>query len=330
MNQPNSHPAPPAVPKSRRKLHRIWCTGFAVLGLAGAGLVAHYSGMLAGPVSSAGTAAQAREDARLALAAFLGSRTPAERAARVIDGDKLLPFMEAWYAAHEDDQLSADRFVAPDWSFEDASLTALELPRGRGLPPVVACFKQAGGKWLLDWEIWAQSLDGLFRRFIYKPAEGEHTLRARLARSGSGDDMTLTVTDPFDSRQSIALDITRPDLRALYARDLPVTGNRTATVQLVWLNDSLTGTLQPSLRRHLCWGFPGLDGKEADHVEVNLPSKHRPPPGVPAVPAAPAAALAAAPEIEAAVEAALSHPTARAVPSREGPAVLESNETARK
>lgn len=320
---------PPQAPPPR-KSRRFFLTGISALVVAAAGLVAHYGGYYTGPVLSR-TAAETREDARLALAGFLASQTPAERAARVINGDKLLPFLEAWYAARETESMSADQFTTPGWSFDDTTLTALELPRGRGLPPVVACFKRDdAGQWLLDWEIWAQSLDGLFRRFIYKPAEGEQTLRARLARSGTGENLTLTVSDPFDARQSIAFDINRPDLKALYERDLPDSGTRTATVQLVWLNDSLTGTLQPSLRRHLCWGYPGLDGREPEEVVINMPSKHRPPLGVPAVPAISPAVLAAAPAIQTAVETSLSNPTAGALPARESPGAPESIETARK
>jgi len=331
MNATSLLEAVPPPPPPRRKLRRVLLAGLSVLTLAAAGVAAHFGGLFS-PAQSAGVAVDAsREDARIVLAAFLAAQTPAERAARVIDGDKLLPFMEAWYAAREGEKFSADAFAPPDWSFSDSLLTALEMPRGRGLPPVVACFKRNGeGQWLMDWEIWAQSLDGLFRRFIYKPAEGEHTLRARLARSGSGDSMTVTVSDPFDAQQSIAFDITRPDLKALYERDLPESGTRTATVQLVWLNDSLTGTLQPSLRRHVCWGYPGLDGKEPEEVIINMPSKHRPPPGVPAVPPASPAVLAAAPAIQAAVETSLTAPTSGALPPRETPAAPEAAKTARK
>lgn len=314
----------------RRKLRRALIAGVSVLTLAAIGTVAHF-GFPAADETVTDAAAAARETARKSLAAFLAAPTPEARAAIVINGDKLLPLMQAWYAARDTDTLSAADFRAPAWTLADSPphLTALELPRLRGLPPVVACFKRSSaGEWLLDWEIWTQSLDGEFRNFIHKPAEGEHTLRARLTRAGTGDHMAVTIADPFDAMQTISFDITRPDLQALYHRDLPETSSRTATVQLVWLNDSLTGTLQPSLRRHLCWGYPGLDGREPDELVLHMRSKHRPPPGTPAVPPPAPAVLAAAPIIEDAVALALA-PTSGALPPRT-PQTAPPRETARK
>src|SRR5204862_6749314 len=126
--------------------------------------------------------------------------------------------------------------------------------------PIVACFKRSDAvDWRLGWEIWPQTPDYQSRNSPNRPAEGEHSRRARLARHCSGTGMKVSVTDPFDTAQTMECDISRPELLALYNRDLPETGTRTATVQLVWLNDSLTGTLTPALRRHVCWGYPGLD-----------------------------------------------------------------------
>lgn len=324
----------PPTPPRRHRLHRTLILAISGVTLAAAGFVAHYHST-GDAAATAGGAGQAQAAARATLAAFLAAGSTEERAALVIEGDKLLPLMQAWEASREAPALSAADFLAPSWTFNSQSsdLTALELPRDRGLPPIAACFKNAGqGKWLLDWEIWTQSLDGGFRNFIHRPAEGEQTLRARLTRSGTGDDMTVTVSDPFDARDTLTFDITRPDLRLLYSRDLPETGTRTATVQLVWLNDALSGTLKPDLRRHVCWGFPGLDGQSAEAVEVNFASKHRPPPGTPATPEAPeapAAVLAAAPVIEAAIATALTPPTAGALPARPSGAAPHA-ETARK
>ena len=316
----------------RRKWRRLLIAGLTVLTLAALGIVARFSQPSTGQ-QGADNPALARQEARAALAAFLAAATTEDRATRVMDGDKLLPLMQAHYTAREATTLSADDFRDPSWTFSAPApgLIALECPRDRGLPPVVACFKKCdGGPWLLDWEIWTQSLAGEFRNFIHKPSEGEHTLRARLTRTGSGEDMTITVADPFDTAQTINFDRLRPDLRLLYERDLPAAGTRTATIQLVWLNDSLTGTLTPALRRHLCWGFPGLDGQEPAPVEVNLPSRHRPPPGIPAVPQTPPpAVLAAAPVIEDAITSAV-RPSSTGALTGHQPAAASVLETAKK
>jgi hypothetical protein len=318
----------PSPDSPRRKSRRFLSVAVAGVVLAVLGTMA-YLGFRSDSTETGPSASASRQQAKEALAAFLSATSPEGRAAHVISGDRLLPLMQAWYASHENESLSAEAFQEPGWTFSNPSesLFALECRRGRGLPPVVACFtKSDTGVWLLDWEIWTQTLDSQFRKFINRPAEGEHILRARLARSNSGPEMSLTLTDPFDVDQTLSFDITRPDLLALYNRDLPEAGSRTATVQLVWLNNPLTGTLTPDLRRHVCWGFPGLDGKEPEMIEINLPSKHRPPPGTPAV--APSI-LATARQMDAAVKTAIA-PTGKGSLSPRPAEVDEVMETAQK
>lgn len=313
MNVPPNTLESPAPQPPRRKPLRLIVTAVSALTLAAVGTVAHFGfqGRDAGAVTASG--AVARQEARQALSAFLAAPSAETRSNHVIAGDKLLPLMQAWYASHEMEALSVEAFQDPGWIFSSpsADLVALEYPRDRGRSPVVACFKKSDtGAWLMDWEIWTQSLDGQFRNFINRPAEGEQTLRARLARNHSGTGMKITVADPFDAAQVMEFDISRTDLLALYKRDLPETGSRTATVQLVWLNDSLTGTLTPSLRRHVCWGYPGLDGQEPEEVVINMVSKNRPPPGVAPVPLS---VLANGPKIDAAVKTALAPVTTGAL-----------------
>ncbi len=230
---------------------------------------------------SAMSAEQAREEARRSLAAFLAAPTVEQRAEWVLGGSRLLPLMQAYYAGRETEPLAAGDFQPASWRFNSVSpdMLALELPRGRSLSTVVACMKNAGsGHWMIDWDIWAQSLDGRFRDFVTRPAEGEHTLRVRLtSASASPDEVKLEVADPFTVGSTLTLETTRPDLTALYCADLPAGATRTATVQLVWLNDPLTGTLQPALRRHVCWGFQDLDGVEAAEREPARARKHHPP-----------------------------------------------------
>ena len=322
----SSAPVPP-----RAKSRRLLLTALSIVTLAAGGTAAWYGFSHRAGSSESAAADTARDEARETLAAFLGASSAESRSAHVLSGETLLPLMQAWYAAHETEPLTVDAFRTPEWNFDAPSsdLIALECPRDRGRSPVVACFKKtAEGDWKLDWEIWTQSLDGEFRNFINKPREGEHTLRARLARNKTGGGMKVTVADPFDASQSMEFDITRKDLVALYSRDLPEVGFRTATVQLVWLNDALTGTLTPSLRRHVCWGYPGLDGREPEQLVINMTSKHRPPPGVAANPPE---ALAAGTKIDAAVKTALAPATTGALAAPRAPVTpVEDIETAQK
>ena len=224
---------------------------------------------------------EALQGARQTLASFLASERPEDRAAWVTNGNSLLPLMQAYYAGREAEELKAEAFQPVDWKFdgENTSVLALELQRERGLPPVIACFRSSeNGQWLMDWDVWTQSSDGQLRDFIQHPAEGERTLRVRLTSSARMDDcMKVEVTDAFGGSGKISFDIQRPDLAALYSRDLPAGKTRTATVQLVWLNDGLTGTLQPTLRRHVCWGFDGLDGVVPPAPEIPSRAPQRPP-----------------------------------------------------
>jgi hypothetical protein len=258
------------------------------------------------PTDAVVAAEQARVEARRSLAAFLHASTVEQRAGWVIGGDQVLPLMQAYYAGRELVPLSADDFQPASWSFNtDApDLIALELPRGRALPTVVACMRKGeSGRWLMDWDVWTQSLDGGFREFVTRPAEGEHTLRVRLtSAAASPDEVKLEVADPFNTGSTMMLDTTRADLTALYCADLPTGATKTATVQFVWLNDPLTGTLQPVLRRHICWGFQELDGVEAAEREPARARKHHPP--MPA-PTGKADLAVTAPIVEAAVETTL-------------------------
>jgi hypothetical protein len=220
--------------------------------------------------------ARANAMARKILAAFLAARTPEERAEYVLDGERLLPVMQAYYAGREVEPLAADEFRPPSWQFNAGGqgLVALELPRPRGLSTVAACFKEtAPNRWLMDWDLWTQSIEARFRNFVRRAAEGEYTMHVRLTASEPGaSSVKLQVADPFNPAESLNVTVTRSDLVGLYTAALPKGRSRTATVQLVWLNDSLTGTLVPGLQRHICWGFRGFDeGSES------LPANPAPP-----------------------------------------------------
>jgi hypothetical protein len=273
----------PPAPAPRRRRLLLHAAGVAAAGLAL--LLALPRPHEVSPDATS-SAELIREEARRGLSAFLAASTPEQRAECVVDGERLLPLMEAYYAGREVDPLAAGDFQPASWSFntESPDRTALELPRGRSLPAVMACMKKAGsGRWLVDWEIWTQSLDGRFREFLTRPSEGASTLRVRLtAASVSQEQVKLEVSDPFTTGSSLALETPRADLVALFSADLPEGTTRTATVQLVWLNDSLSGTLRPVLRRHICWGFQGLDGIEAIEREPARARRHHPPLPVPA------------------------------------------------
>ncbi len=273
--QPAAEPTAPVRPRWQRI---ALASGIAAaLGLAAVSLP---RGWFTGS-STVNAADEALQAARQTLTSFLASERPEDRAAWVNNGNSLLPLMQAYYAGREVEDLKADAFQPVDWKFEgeNTSLLALELHRERGLPPVIACFRASGnGQWLMDWDVWTQSSDGQLRDFIQRPVEGEHTMRVRLTSSaGMDDSMRVEVTDALGGSGKISFDIQRPDLAALYSRDLPVGRTRTATVQLVWLNDGLTGTLQPALRRHVCWGFDGLDGVVPPAPEIPSRAPQRPP-----------------------------------------------------
>jgi hypothetical protein len=140
----------------------------------------------------------------------------------------------------------------------------------------------------------------------------------------------LEVSDPFNAGSNLALDVTRPDLTALYLADLPAGTSRTATIQFVWLIDGLTGTLQPVLRRHICWGFQDLDGVEAAEREPARARKHHQPlpKAVPADSPEPAI-LAVNPAIEAAVQTTVLTTGTGAVLPKE-PRTVPAKRTARK
>jgi len=271
MLPPRTDPSAPAVSVSRKR--RLALSVASVIAL-----IASTISIMRQPQGSFDAAleatARAQAMAREILTLFLAAETPEERAAFVIEGDRLLPIMQAYYAGREVDRLTADDFQPPSWQFNQAGtgLIALELPRPRGLSTVAACFKEVEpGRWLMDWDLWAQSLDARFRNFIASAAEGEYTLHVRLTSSDVCDtNVTLEVADPFNASESLTFAVTRPDLVALYTADLPKGRSRTATVQLVWVKESLSGTLQPVLGKHICWGFRGLD--ECPHPLPARPS----------------------------------------------------------
>ncbi|HWB06908.1 MAG TPA: hypothetical protein VG796_28040 [Verrucomicrobiales bacterium] len=274
-----------ALPRKRR--WRVACVAGAAI-VAAVVLVLVLQHFRSAGTDSSPTPEQDRAAARQVLSDFLAASTAEQRAECVIGGDQLLPLMQAYYAGREVEPLSAGDFQPASWSFDtkDRGLLAFELPRGRSLPTVVACLKKSDtGQWLMDWDVWTQTLDGRFRDFINRPAEGQHTLRVRLtSTAASPDEVKLQVADPFNTASSMTFEVTRADLTALYCADLPAGVTRTATVQLVWLNDSLTGTLQPVLRRHVCWGFQDLDGVEAAEREPARARKHHQPVERPAEP----------------------------------------------
>jgi hypothetical protein len=277
-------PAAAAAPRRRWSMRTLIVCG-ALLLAAGAGITFTLLRLSSGRAVVEVSREQAQAEARRALSAFLAASTPEQRAEMVIGGDRMLPLMQAYYAGRELDTVAAADFQPASWSFSKDSpdMVALELPRGRALSTVVACMKKTDGRWLMDWDIWTQTMGGRFREFLIRPAEGEHTLRVRLTSSAvSPDEVKLDVADPFNTGSTLTLETTRPDLTALYLADLPAGTTRTATVQLVWLNDSLTGTLQAVLRRHVCWGFQGLDGVEAAEREPARARKHHPPMPAPA------------------------------------------------
>jgi hypothetical protein len=273
--------AGPATPRRPKRLRLLIACG-ALVFAAGTALTLLWPRLTKPSQADAGlTMEQARVEARRTLVSFLSATTVEQRAQWVIGGQEALPLMQAYYAGREVETLAAEGFQPVSWDFsqEAPDRVAFELARGRSLSTAVACLKKDGsGRWLMDWEIWTQSLDGRFRDFIARPAEGEHTLRVRLTSlAGSEEGVKLEVADPFNAGNRLTFDVIRPDLTALYLADLPAGVCRTATVQLVWLNDGLTGTLQAALRRHICWGFQNIDGVEAAEREPARARKHHPP-----------------------------------------------------
>lgn len=260
-----------------RKGRRILIAYSAVLGLATAG-VAVWRGMNGrNPMDSATVAVE--DQARAALAAFLKADNPAARVRWVLTGESVLPQMEAYHAGRESEVYDPAAFqqVEAPVGLGARGVVVFELPRGRGLTPVVACMsRNASGQWCVDWDLWRQSAEGQFRDFVFRPVEGEQTLRVKLTNLGlTGGGVKISVEDPFDTAPPIVFEVTRPDLAAVFLRDLPAGSVRTATLQLVWLNDGLTGTLQSQIRRHVCWGFHGLDGVAAGEIPHPRAGKYR-------------------------------------------------------
>ena len=269
----------PAVPDRKRERRAL--VAASVIALAGSILVL-VQHQQRGADRALEATARANSMARQILAAFLAARTPEERATFVRDGERLLPVMQAYYAGREVESFSADDFQPPPWEFNTGGtgLVALEFPRSRGLSTVVACFKETSpGQWFIDWDVWIQTVDARFRDFIRRASEGEYPMHVRLTTSEvSASGIKMEIADPFNPSERMKFEITRKDLVEFYSATLPKGQSRTATVELVWLNDSRTGTLLPIIRRHICWGFRGLD------ESLNAPPAAPPTPNLTAVP----------------------------------------------
>lgn len=279
MKAPQKQEAPEQNPDvaGRRKGRRILIACSAVLGLATAG-AAVWRGMDGRNLMDSATVA-VEDQARAALAAFLKADNPAAKVRWVLSGESVLPQVEAYYAGRESEVYDPAAFqqVEAPAGLGARGVVVFELPRGRGLTPVVACMsRNASGQWCVDWDLWRQSAEGQFRDFVARPAEGEHTLRLKMTNQGAIEGgFKVSVEDPFDAAPPMVFDVTRPDLAAVFSRDLPPGSVKIATLQLVWLNDGLTGTLQSQIRRHVCWGFHGLDGVEAGEIPHPRAGKYR-------------------------------------------------------
>ncbi len=262
-NQTVGFPCAPVRKSSRRS--RALITAIVVAGLAVGGLWSLKESSHG--TDSATVADTTGREVREALSGFLAAATAEERVAFITGEASALPILQSYYAVRETEKFTAAAFRSVEWSFNPTGekLAALTLGRDRGMSSVVACFRrEKDGKWRMDWDVWQQTVSGEFRDFMAHPQEGEYTLRVRLANMGEKEGaISLEVSDPFDPQPSLQFSITREDLRAILLRDLPQGHTRTATVQLVWLNEGSTGTLQSHFRRHICWGYAGLDGKPA-------------------------------------------------------------------
>jgi len=214
--------------------------------------------------------ATARQEAAGVLSAFLAAATDEARAALILDAARLRPALTAYYRGREAEPLQASDFRPAPWHLTGTMgpVGILEAGRTRSLPPVVACVVQQNGRWLLDWEIFVQSGDGLLGCFIDQPVEGLHAFRVNATRtSAAGQPLVLSLEDPF-TRRTLTLPVERPDLVALFKADLPSGKSRPATVELGWMNHTTTGSREPRLARHLCWGYQGLNGTPSQNAAI--------------------------------------------------------------
>ncbi len=259
MSQPNTTPG--SRPRKTRVILAATLTGIAVL-TVGSALFFRSTPQkqfvtLIPPGAPAADASV--QKARETLHTFLCATTAADRSACVMDAERLQPVMQAYYAGTDPEPISIADFQPLDWRFESGNkVTVLKAERTRGLPPIIACVKNCSGRWLLDWEMWQQTEDGTFHETTSQRKEGEKILRVRMTRmSPPGSPLVLVLADPFENH-TMTLPVNQPDLVSLYDAGLP-SGSRHATIRFAWLNDARTGTVEPQIRQHICWGFDKLD-----------------------------------------------------------------------
>ena len=199
------------------------------------------------------------------VAAFLSASTTEARAALIKDSARLRPVMEGYYQNREVEPINAADFQPAPWRINgpNGAVAVLHAPRSRSLPAIIACVSQENGQWLLDWETFIQTADGNLGQFIDQAGGGLQTFRVRATRTSAKDQpVVLSLADPFGDR-ALTLPVTRPDLVAILEAGLPAGQTRTATIEVGWISDTVTGGLVPRVTRHVCWGFQGLDGQPA-------------------------------------------------------------------
>lgn len=140
--------------------------------------------------------AKGLEASEQALKSFLEAASWEAAAAFVLDQDNVAAAMKAHYAKYpwKPVEIAALRYVGGSevkgkvtYFTHDFQLLAKGKPN---LVPITMV--QDGGKYLLDWEIFAQTYDGTFEDFLKGKDEGEHSFRVVMHRGVvMGDDEAL-------------------------------------------------------------------------------------------------------------------------------------------
>jgi hypothetical protein len=205
------------------------------------------------------------EDFRQKLQQFLDARDWAAKRQLVLDAPRVDRRGAAYYAGRDPDEIQASQFQP--WTLPGleraAGVTVLRAERP-GRRPVVAIFRQTGGDWHLDWEMFTQTYDEAMPSFLAAPSFPLRTLRARLNRvfptSSTQGTCAVQITDVLDPAQrlTVELPVGTPIMKSV-AGGLAGTTTREATVEVSWARPEPDGPWVPQLQKLVCWGWQGLN-----------------------------------------------------------------------
>ncbi len=214
------------------------------------------------------------EDAVSTIADFFAASSIVEKAGSVVDRERVLPLMEAYYATHPQEEFEEADFMPirtfPRFVEAGMSVFALiprrETDRPTGDPyedaeALLYIVVGADGRPLLDWETYIQTKDKSVFDYTERPREGTGTFRLSLSEITAvaleSDAMILDAADP--AVRSRPFEVVVPDGAVADAIRAGLAGlerDRFATVALRWA-ESESGAGRVEVSELITWGFEG-------------------------------------------------------------------------